>query len=57
MEKTSNFKLQRNSKFQAPTSKEAPNSKLQTLDSWMLGLGAFLDVGAWSLEAFRLRLS
>src|ERR1051325_7348658 len=41
-----------NSKFQAPSSRKAPNTKLQTTSAagvWSLVFGASLELGAWNL--------
>src|SRR5437762_13894445 len=47
--------VRRSSKLQAPSSRETPNTKIQSnfvlpCDFWHLGFGASLDPGSWSLE-------
>src|ERR1051326_997921 len=40
----------RNSKLQAPSSREAPSTKLQTCANWSLGFEASLELGCCCLE-------
>lgn len=39
-----------NPKHQAPNTREAPSSKLQSPVAWSLKFGASMELGAWSLE-------
>jgi hypothetical protein len=44
----------KNSKFQHPNSRKAPNTKDRSASGWILELGGwlFLEVGGWNLKFF-----